>query len=150
MKKFLCFALSMVMLLSCSVTAFAAELQYEDATGQAAITYQVDSSYCVIIPETVDAFYGFQLSASFMNITEAEQVNVSVNGANSIPMTNDEGDTFNLRLNLNGRDHVAEFVKNQTISDFTVFGEPDGGNMPAAGYYTGTVEFIVNLGVKQQ
>lgn len=136
------------MVLSCSISAFAAELPYNEAKGQSTVTYQVDSSFCVIIPETVDAFNGFQLTASYMNITNSEQVNVSVNGENSIPMTNDEGDTFNLRLNVNGNDHVAEFVKNQLTSDFVVYGQPDGGDMPAAGNYTGTVEFVVNLGVK--
>ena len=147
MKKILAFTLCFVMVLSCSISAFAAELPYNEATGQSTVTYQVDSSFCVIIPETVDAFNGFQLTASNMNITESEQVNVSVNGENRIPMTNDEGDTFNLRLNVNDSDHVAEFVKNQTTSEFIVTG-PIDGEMPAAGYYTGTVEFIVELGVK--
>lgn len=59
-----------------------------------------------------------------------------------------EGDTFNLRLNVNDSDHVAEFVKNQTTSEFIVTGQPVEGEMPAAGYYTGTVEFVVELGVK--
>lgn len=148
MKKLLALSLCLVMVLSCSISAFAAELPYNEATGQSTVTYQVDSSFCVIIPETVDAFNGFQLSASYMNIINSEQVNVSINGENSIPMTNDEGDTFNLKLNLNDRDHVAEFVKNQTASEFIVTGQPDGGEMPSAGNYTGTVEFIVNLGVK--
>lgn len=148
MKKLLAFALCFVMVLSCSISAFAAELPYNEATGQSTVTYQVDSSFCVIIPETVDAFNGFQLTASNMNITEAEQVNVSVNGENSIPMTNDKGDTFNLKLNVNDNDHVAEFIKNQTTSEFIVTGQPVEGEMPAAGYYTGTVEFVVELGVK--
>lgn len=113
-----------------------------------AVAYEVDSSFCVVIPETVDAFNGFQLSASYMRITDAEQVNVSVNSENSILMTNDEGDTFDLMLSLNDRDHVVEFIKNQTTSDFIVTGQPVGGDMPAAGSYTGTVEFVVNLGVK--
>lgn len=148
MKKLLAFTLCFVIVLSCSISAFAAELPYNEATGQSTVTYQVDSSFCVIIPETVDAFNGFQLTASNMNITESEQVNVSVNGENSISMTNDEGDTFNLRLNVNDSDHVAEFVKNQTTSEFIVTGQPVEGEMPAAGYYTGTVEFVVELGVK--
>ncbi len=133
MKKLLAFTLCFIMVLSCSIPAFAAELPYNEATGQSTVTYQVDSSFCVIIPETVDAFNGFQLTASDMNITEAEQVTVSVNGENSIPMTNDEGDTFNLRLNVNDSDHVAEFVKNQTTSEFIVTGQPIEGEMPAAG-----------------
>ena len=121
MKKLLALTLCFVMVLSCSISAFAAELPYNEATGQSTVTYQVDSSFCV---------------------------NISVNGENSIPMTNDEGDTFNLRLNVNDNDHVAEFVKNQTTSEFIVTGQPIEGEMPAAGYYTGTVEFVVELGVK--
>lgn len=148
MRKLLSITLCIAMLLTCSVTAFAADLPHDGATGQSTVTYEVDSSFCVVIPETVDAFNGFQLSASYMRITDAEQVNVSVNGENSILMTNDEGDTFNLMLSLNDRDHVAEFIKNQTTSDFIVTGQPVGGDMPAAGSYTGTVEFVVNLGVK--
>lgn len=148
MRKLLSITLCIAMLLTCSVTAFAADLPHDGATGQSTVTYEVDSSFCVVIPETVDAFNGFQLSASYMRITDAEQVNVSVNGENSILMTNDEGDTFDLMLSLNDRDHVAEFIKNQTTSDFIVTGQPVGGDMPAAGSYTGTVEFVVNLGVK--
>lgn len=148
MRKLLSITLCIAMLLTCSVTAFAADLPHDGATGQSTVTYEVDSSFCVVIPETVDAFNGFQLSASYMRITDAEQVNVSVNGENSILMTNDEGDTFDLMLRLNDRDHVAEFIKNQTTSDFIVTGQPVGGDMPAAGSYTGTVEFVVNLGVK--
>lgn len=95
MKKFIALTLCLIMLLSCSITAFASNgLSGEGATAQSTITYQVDSNYCVIIPETVDAFNGFQLTASYMNITDAEQVNISVSGENSIAMTNDEGDTL--------------------------------------------------------
>lgn len=148
MKKIIAITLFLIMVFSCSVTTFAEELPHDGAKGKTTVTYQVDSSFCVIIPETVDAFNGFQLTASYMNITEAEQVNVSVSGENRILMTNDEGDTFNLKLNLNDRDHVAEFVKNQLTSDYTVYGQQDGGDMPAAGNYTGTVEFVVNLGIK--
>lgn len=148
MKKLLALSLCLVMVLSCSISAFAAELPYNEATGQSTVTYHIDSSFCVVIPETIDAFNGFQLSSSFMNITDSEQVNVYINGENYIPMTNEAGDNFNLQLNLNNGDRVAEFVKNQTTSDFIVYGQQADGNMPAAGEYTGTVEFIVRLEAK--
>ena len=54
MKKLLAFTLCFIMVLSCSIPAFAAELPYNESTGQSTVTYQVDSSFCVIIPETVD------------------------------------------------------------------------------------------------
>lgn len=145
MKKIISLMLCITMLMCCGITAFAEELPHNGATGQSTVTYHVDSSFCVIIPETIDAFNGFQLSSSWMNITTTEQVNVYVNGENRIAMTNSSGDSFNLQLNLNDNDRVAEFVKNQTTSDFTVYGQQADGNMPAAGDYTGTVEFVVRL-----
>lgn len=80
-----------------------------------------------------------------MNITDSEQVNVYINGANSIPMNNDSGDSFNLQLNLGSYDRAAEFVKNQTESNITVYGQPSEEKILAAGDYTGTVEFVVRL-----
>lgn len=56
-----------------------------------------------------------------------------------------KGDIYRI---VNDNDHVAEFLKNQTTSEFIVTGQPVEGEMPAAGYYTGTVEFVVELGVK--
>lgn len=149
MKKIISIILCVAMLMCCGITAFAADLPHNEATGQSTVTYHVDSSFCVVIPETIDAFNGFQLSSSFMNITDSEQVNVYINGENRIPMTNESGDNFNLQLNLNSRDRVAEFLKNQTTSDFTVYGQQADGDMPAAGEYTGTVEFIVRLESKE-
>lgn len=100
------------MVLSCSISAFAADLPHNEATWQSTVTYHVYSSFCVVIPETIDAFNGFQISSSFMNTTDSGQVNVYINGENQIPMTNEAEDTFNLQLNLNNKDRVAEFVKN--------------------------------------
>jgi hypothetical protein len=146
MKKLVAFMLCLVVLMSCTITAFADNgLAGEGTSAESTVTYHVDSNFCVIIPETVDAYNGFQLSASYMNITNTEQVSVYVNGENSITMTNDEGDTFNLKFNLNDNDRVAKFAKNQTTSDTIVYGQQEDGNMPAAGDYIGTVEFIVRL-----
>ena len=92
MIKIICVTLCVMMLMCCGITAFAADLPHNEATGQNTVIYHVDSSFCVVIPETIDAFNGFQLSASFMNITDSEQVNVYINGENRIPMTNESGD----------------------------------------------------------
>ena len=117
MKKLLAFTLCFVMVLSCSISAFAAELPYNEATGQSTVTYQVDSSFCVIIPETVDAFNGFQLTASNMNITESEQVNVSVNGENSIPIRRlvcEELSCLGVKIDLDKNNKRGEVVKIST------------------------------------
>lgn len=145
MKKAVSLILCLV-LISCSgITTFAAELQNDNTSAQSTVLYHVDSYFCVIIPETIDAYAGFQLSASSMNITDMEQVNVYINGENSIQMENTSGDTFNLALNCANNGRVAQFVKNQLTSDNYVFGERIDAEMPPAGDYTGTVEFLVRL-----
>lgn len=127
-------------------TVFAEDLYLDESTSSSTLIYHIDSSFCVVIPETLDAFNGFELSAYYMNITESEQVNVYINGENSITMSNESGDTFNMRLNLNDHNRVAEFIKNQLTSGWVTYGSMfDDAAMPAAGEYTGTVNFIVRL-----
>lgn len=59
MKKILCFALSAIMMLSMSMTAFADDATIsEGSSAQSTVTYSVDSQYMVIIPETIDATVG--------------------------------------------------------------------------------------------
>lgn len=148
MKKVLALILCVAMVFCFSITTFAAELQNDNTSAQSTVTYHVDSYFCVIIPETIDASSGFQLSASAMNITDAEQVNVYINGENSIQMENAAGETFNLALVCGANGRVAQFVKNQLTTDSYIFGERIDAQMPPAGDYTGTVEFIVRLEIK--
>lgn len=59
LKKILCFALSAIMMLSMSMTAFADDATIsEGSSAQSTVTYSVDSQYMVIIPETIDATVG--------------------------------------------------------------------------------------------
>lgn len=61
MKRIISIMLCVIMLMCCGITAFAADLPHNEATGQSTVTYHIDSSFCVVIPETIDAFNGFQL-----------------------------------------------------------------------------------------
>ena len=79
MKKILCFALSAIMMLSMSMTAFADDATIsEGGSAQSTVTYSVDSQYMVIIPETIDATVGGDIAfkASLMNLLDGQQVNV--------------------------------------------------------------------------
>ena len=149
MKKALALILCLAMVFCFSITTFAAELQNDNTSAQSTVTYHVNSCFCVIIPETIDAGSGFQLSASTMNITDAEQVNVYINGENSIQMENTAGDTFTLALNCGENGRVAKFIKNQLTSEGYIFGERIEAEMPPAGDYTGTVEFVVRLELRE-
>lgn len=146
MKKAISILVCVAAFLCCNVTAFAADsyLQNSGDTASSTVTYQVNSNYCITIPETIDAFNGFELTADYMNIKEDEQVNVSICGDNLIGMTNEYGDSFDLMLNTIGNGRVAKFVKNQTTSD-TISGYPKEMGMFPAGTYTGTVVFVVSL-----
>ena len=143
MKKLIACLLSAVMLLSMSATVFA-DVSENGGVGQSTVTYTANSWFCVVIPETISADDGFQLSASTMNIRDTEQVNVYIDGENSIEMTNASCETFNLQFNLTNN-HVAEFLKGQTLSNIYVSAQPIEGTMPIAGDYTGTVQFVVRL-----
>lgn len=153
MKKIISLILAVVLTLSMSVTAFAeSSLPFDGATGQSTVTYTVDSSFCVIIPETLDGFNGFSLTADYMKISDSLQLNVYVNGDDPIEMTNECGDTMTVRFNTsaNNGSAIASFVKGQTQSDIFVTVQPTDDQIPEAGYYTGTVEFVVRLETKPQ
>lgn len=151
MKKVLSLLLVAVLMLTSSVTAFAEALPHDGATGQSTLTYTVDNSFCVIIPETLDGFNGFQLTADYVKITESLELNVYVNGDEEIAMTNQDGDTMNVRFNTSANDGstIATFVKGQTTSDIFCTVQPCDDQIPEAGDYTGTVEFIVRLEPKE-
>ena len=146
MKKVICVLICIAAFLCCNVTVFAADsyLQNSGDTASSTVTYQVNSNYCITIPETIDAFNGFEVRADYMNITDDEQVNVSICGDNLIEMTNEYGDKFDLMLNTIGDGRVAKFLKNQTTSDI-ISGYPIEMGMYPAGTYTGIVVFVVSL-----
>lgn len=149
MKKFISLFLAIVLTLSMSVTAFAADasLPHDGATGQSTVTYRVESSFCVIIPETLDGMNGFQLTADFMNITESEKVCVYVNSDDGkFTLTNESGDTMEASFNTSGANGaIGIFTKGQTQSDVYCCVMPSDDTIPKAGEYSGTVEFIVRL-----
>lgn len=150
MKKIISLFLAIVLTLSMSVTAFAADmmLPHDEATGRGTVTYRVESSFCVIIPETMDGVNGFNLTADFMNITESEKVCVYVNSDDGkFTLTNESGDTMTASFNTSGGENgaVGIFTKGQTQSDVYCCVMPSDDTIPKAGEYSGTVEFIVRL-----
>ena len=72
MKKFLAIILSVVLVLSMSVTAFATEVTSEYQVAQSTLSYTEPSTYTVIIPDTMYVSTGAMLEfeTKYINILE--------------------------------------------------------------------------------
>lgn len=149
MKKIIAFCLSAMLMLSMSATAFAAELNGMGTEASSTINYIVDSSYCVNIPETIDANEEYTFTASMVNIQSNQQVKVnckSLANGGYITMANSDGDSFDLTFSgMQGEMCVAQFLKGNLTSTFAVMGIPANEAIPMAGEYTGIAEFVLEL-----
>lgn len=138
-----------MLILSISTTAFASDLSEMGGTATSTINYIVDSSYCVNIPETIDANTDYTFTASSMNILSNQQVKVNcytIYENQYIEMQNADGDTFNLTFNgMQDECCVGQFLKDNLTSTFSVRGVPVEGTNPKAGTYSGTAEFVLSL-----
>ena len=81
MKKFLAIVLSVVLVLSMSVTAFATELNVGNQTGQSTLSFTEPSTYPVIIPDTiyVSPETSLEFETTFLNIQDTEQLVIRLN-----------------------------------------------------------------------
>lgn len=154
MKKILAIILSVVLVLSMSVTAFATEVTSEYQVAQSTLSYTEPSTYTVIIPETMYVSTGasLQFEAKYLNILETEQVvirctNLDENGA--IALTNESGDSINVLFGVNdGSDICYRINWDKTVAyDVIITMGSTGGVLPA-GDYTGIAEFTVSIAPK--
>lgn len=150
-KKILCFALSAIMMLSMSMTAFADDATIsEGSSAPSTVTYSVDSQYMVIIPETIDATVGGDITfrASLMNLLDGQQVNVycpTLANGQYLNLYNSKGESITMTFNgMRGDACVASFQNGATTSDFTV-SPYVSADMAKAGDYSGTLEFTVSI-----
>ena len=165
MKRLISILIALCLLLCITPLTVSADSQVYEGTGSATMSYREYSSYCILIPEFIDAeagYYTFQ--AEYLNITDYEKVFVTV--------TN---------LDENGRLLFTHESGNYTLKkNLEVYGTADGGGLPdgmpqncvgyfsgedttskvmfgvgfdnyeceraRAGLYSATVEFAVNLG----
>lgn len=152
MKRIVCIILCLALIISMNVTVFAEDVEVsgDRQTGQSTLTYTVDSSFIINIPQTIDLNSGYQFSASYMNLESDLQVSVyctTIEQNDYITMTNASGESFNLILTGGNGALMATFDNDHLESDYFIYGQPDGGS-PRAGQYTGIAEFEVRLEVK--
>ena len=152
MKRLICIVLCVALALSMTIPVFAEDVQVsgDRQTGQSTLTYDVESSFTILIPQTIDLNTGYQFHASYMNLESDLQVSVyckTMEENNTITMTNAQGDTFPLILTGGNGALMATFDNEHLESDNIIYGQPDGGS-PFAGQYTGIAEFEVRLELK--
>lgn len=153
MKKVLVAFLSLVLVIASGTNVYASDsyLMENGATATSEFEYYVDSYFSVVVPERISIVDGYTFHADYMNILPTQQVNITVTNLvnGRLQMTNESGDTLGLMFNNapNG-DRVAEFTSDSLVSKLTIYGQCD--DMPRAGFYTGTAEFVISLGEKGQ
>lgn len=150
MKKILAFVLSVVLILSMSVTAFATEVTSEYQVAQSTLSYTEPSTYTVIIPETMYVSTGAMLEfeAKYINILEDQQVvirfaNLDENGA--IALSNEYGDSVNVYFSCESSDICYRVNWDKTVAMCAVASIGSTEGVLPAGEYTGIAEFTVSV-----
>lgn len=157
MKKVFAVMLSACVLVAGSTTAYAQEMGFFGDGGfgdsaTATMTYDVDSTYIVSIPATINMNQENKLTSNMMDIRSNEIVEVytdstvqmeNKNNSAAAPMDM-EIVTSNTDLTYNGSPIVAQFLEGAMESSMTFWGKrPDAQG--SAGHYEGTCEFHIRI-----
>ncbi len=154
MKKILAIILSVVLVLSMSVTAFATEISGEGQVAQSTLSYTEPSTYTVIIPDTIYVSSGATLDfeTSFLNIQETEQLVIKVNNLDEndmITLSHASGDTINVYFAVNNDADICYRVNaDNTVAFAASLQTSYDGSILSAGDYTGIAEFTVSIAPK--
>ena len=154
MRKVYAIMLSVVLLLSMSITAFAADtvISEEGATGQSTVFFDQPSTFSVVIPETIYVMDGYTFTATEMNLQSHMKVFIRITNLdenNLLTLTHSEtGENLNIEITgLDDRQHCAIFEPGSLTSSLTISGQiRNNGETPTAGEYTGILEFQIGAG----
>lgn len=148
MKKVLVCVLSLMLLLGNSMSVFAQETT-NDTWMEIPATYQIQSSYSIYIPESIDfTDMGYSFSAESVNVLDGQIVYI-VPYSTTVEMTNNSGLTGTLHIQTDdpsGLGRVAVFENGSLTSDIIMSGYFEGAT--AAGEYRGTAQFQIFVGDK--
>ena len=157
MKKIITLALVSAMALSVSATVFAANITPETSSWiDTEVTYKVDPTYTITIPDTVTLGTSADVSASNVVIAKGSKVVVKLTGTsgtnNAFTVKNTEGAELaytvkNGTKNVNVGDTVPTVnPESATTGSATLnFNAPDANSIKYSGTYSGTVTFTVLL-----
>ena len=129
MRKLFAIMLSVALLLSMSVNAFAADSQIagEGATGQSTVYYQAPSTFSIVIPETIYIMDGYTFTATEINISSNLKVFMRITNLdenNILTLTNTEtGEPLNMEITgLDEKQRCAIFEPDNLTSTLTISG----------------------------
>lgn len=164
MKRLISILIALCLLLCITPMTVSADSQVYERTGSSTMTYREYSSYCILIPEYIDAEAGqYTFQAEYLNITDYEKVFVTVTNLdeNGKLLFTHESGNYTLKKNLEVFDAtgsgvlpnmpencVGYFSGEDTMSKimFGVGFDNYECERARAGLYSATVEFAVNLG----
>lgn len=147
----------MGMLVVGSTTAYAQDIgSFGDGgfcdTATSTMTYDIDSTYIVSIPATINMNQENKLTSNMMDIKSNELVEVYTDP--TVQMTNKnnmeaspmdmEIVTSNTELTYNGSPIVAQFMQGAMESSMTFWGKRPNAQ-GSAGHYEGTCEFHIRI-----
>lgn len=162
MKKVIALVLSLVLVLSMSVTAFADNLTEYSASGSATVSLKIYSSCYVTIPETIDVNTGnsWNIEIVSINVLDNEAIKVSVTNlpnTGEIELSN-PNTTKTINFALNDGDGNRLDTNNTTLALFTpedltveVATKSFSGEVTTnlqdmkAGTYSGTMQYSVSI-----
>ena len=150
MKKILSIICSMVLLIA-PYNVYAQEI-YGDGSGTSTVVGYVESQYCVLIPETINAdatLYSF--NALVMQLAEGDYVNVTISGLsknNALPMSGGSPEAVAVFTKEDGtgisdESIIATFYNGELTSQDQFRATLQYAETP--GNYTGTVTFNITL-----
>lgn len=157
MKKVFIAMLCMCMLVVGSTTAYAQDIgSFGDGgfgdSATSTMTYDIDSSYIVSIPATINMNQENKLTSNMMDIRSNEIVEVytdstvqmqNQNNMEASPMDM-EIVTSNTELTYNGSPIVAQFLQGMSETSLSFWGKrPEAQG--SAGHYEGTCEFHIRI-----
>lgn len=146
MKKIIANLIFIVLCFAVCFPAYAdGELTPIQDRATATMTYNVNPSYIVLIPETISANEGYTFRASKMDIYSNQAVCVFIDlEGDSITMSDGNGQSILLVLRgVESGNCVARFTRDELTSTISFYGEP--ADAPRAGSYSATVEFYITL-----
>lgn len=154
MKKILSFTLALVMMLSATVTAFAATVDQDsvDKTGNTSITYNFAPAYTVTIPATVTLGDTATVKVENTMLKLGDEVNVKLTGTSeaddSFKVTTAQGAELTYTVKdgdtvINVGDTVISCASQVNDTADLFFTAPT--SVQYAGDYSGTVTFTVSV-----